>query len=173
MAGAFKELDEFLDDSLTLPIGGKAYEVPAVPGRDGLWAQKLLAEVERAKDAGQADAGKLDDGDERLLYQRMLGPVFDEMLTDGVSWQRISHAAMTVFFWTTADRDTAEKYWTAGGDPERLGSAGSPNRASRRASAAAANTTRKRASTSGTKAAKTSARKKPGSPGKKSSPSGG
>lgn len=161
MAG-FKELDEFLDDSLPLPIGGKTYAVPAVSGRDGLWAQRVVEEVQRAKEAGEADAGKLDDGDERMLYQRMLGPVFEEMLDDGVTWQRLSHAAMTVFFWTTVSREAAEKYWESGGNPEAPTSAGSPNRASRRASAAAANKTRSRASSSGTKARKGSARKKKG-----------
>jgi len=160
----FGELNEFLDDSITLPVPGKegtkSYVIPSVDGKTGLWAQRLLDEVERARDAGEADAGKLDDGDERLLYERMLGPVLDEMLEDGVKWQKISHAAMTVFFWTTASREKAVQYWRAGGDPERLRSAGSPNRASRRASAAAARTTRKPGSTSGTKAPKGSAKKK-------------
>ena len=169
MAEMFEELDDFLDDSLTLPMGGKEYVVPAVPGRDGLWAQRVLEEVERAKKEGDADAGKLDDGDERLLYQRMLGPTFDEMLADGVTWQRISHAAMTVFFWTISSRDTAVKYWRAGGDPERLRPAG--NRRSRRASEAAERTTRKQGSGSGTKARKTSAKGKK-SRGGKSSASG-
>lgn len=174
MGTGFEELDDFLDDSLTLPINGRDYVIPAVPGKDGLWAQRVLEEVERAKKDGDADAGRLDDGDERLLYQRMLGPVFDEMLDDGVTWQRISHAAMTVFFWTTSSRETAEKYWKSGGDPERLRSAGStPRQGSRRASAAAGSTTRSPGSTSGTKAAKTSARKSKVSAGKKSSKSGG
>ena len=80
----FGELNEFLDDSITLPVPGKdgtkSYVIPSVDGKTGLWAQRLLDEVERARDAGEADAGKLDDGDERLLYERMLGPVLDEML---------------------------------------------------------------------------------------------
>jgi len=158
----FGELDEFVDDSITLPVPGKdgtkAYVIPSVDGKTGLWAQRLLEEVERARETGDADAGKLDDGDERLLYERMLGPVLGEMLDDGVRWQKISHAAMTVFFWTTAGRDKAIQYWRAGGDPERLRSAG--NRASRRASEGAARTTRKRASGNGTKARKSSAKKR-------------
>lgn len=159
----FGELSEFLDDSITLPVPGKDgtkdYVIPSVDGKTGLWAQHLLEEVERAREDGNPDAGKLDDGDERLLYERMLGPVLGTMLDDGVRWQTISHAAMTVFFWTTAGRDAAIKYWKAGGSPERLRSAGSPNRASRRASAAAANTTRKQGSTSGTRASKGKAKK--------------
>lgn len=161
----FGELSEFLDDSITLPVPGKddlskPYVIPSVDGKTGLWAQHLLEEVDRAREAGNPDAGKLNDGDERLLYERMLGPVLDEMLDDGVKWQKISHAAMTVFFWTTAGREKAIQYWRAGGDPERLRSAGSPNRASRRASEAAARKTRKRASTSGTRASKTKGKKK-------------
>ncbi|GAA2298283.1 hypothetical protein GCM10010402_66100 [Actinomadura luteofluorescens] len=155
----FEELEEFIDDTLPLPIHGKTYVIPAVDGKTGVWAQKILAEIERAKDAGQADAGKLNDGDERILIERMLGPVLDEMVEDEVKWPRISHAGMTVFFWTVVDRAAAAKYWKSGGDPEALGSAAGQNRRSRRASEAAERTTRKRASTSGTKARKTSAKK--------------
>lgn len=171
---AFRDLDEFFADFLELPIGGKTYRVPDVPAADGLWAQRIVEEIRKAKRAGDADAGKLDDGDERLLYQRMLGPVFDEMMADGVGWSKVTHAGMTAFIWATNDREAAEKYWESGGDPEALGSAGSTqNRASRRASAAAARTTQKRASTSGTKAPSSSAaRKTRGSAGTKPSTPG-
>jgi hypothetical protein len=167
----FEELEEFGDDVLELPIHGVTYVIPAVDGATGLWAQRLLETVEAAKEAGDVDAGQLDDDDERLLYQKMLGPTFDEMLDNGVNWQRLGHAAMTVFFWTTTTREQAEAYWKAGGDPNRARSAASPNRASRRASAAAARTTRSRASTSGTKASPTS-RKTRGSAGRTSSATG-
>lgn len=169
----FEELEEFEDDVLELPIHGKTYAIPAVDGATGLWAQRLLETVEAARAEGDIDAGKLDDKDERILYERMLGDALDEMLADGVNWQRIGHCAMTVFFWTTTTRQQAEAFWKAGGDPERARSAASPNRASRRASAAAASKTPSRASTSGTRAPKTSAaRKTRGSAGPKSSPSG-
>lgn len=166
----FGELNEFLDDSITLPLPGrngktKVYEIPAVDGETGLWAERLFAEIMKAHEGGKPDAGKLDDGDERIFYERMLGDTLGEMIADGVKWPRISHAAMTVYTWTTTNRDTAVKYWDAGGNPESVRPAG--NRASRRASAAAARSTKKRASGSGTKARKTSAKSK-GSPGRKS-----
>ncbi|TDD90772.1 DUF7426 family protein [Actinomadura rubrisoli] len=166
---AFTELDEFFDDTITLPIGGKPYIIDGVSGEDGLWAQRLVDAIERAKKEEDVDVGKLDDGDERLLYQRMLGDTFDEMLSDKVKWAKIGHAAMTVFFWTTQNKTVAEQYWQAGGDPEALGSAEpTPNRASRRASAAAARSTRSPAPTNGTRARSTSAAKKPASRSKKS-----
>ncbi|WP_242908669.1 DUF7426 family protein [Actinomadura terrae] len=171
----FEDIDEVFDSSLTLPINGKKYRIPPVSGLDGLWAQRVVEEIRKAKNGGDVDAGKLNDGDERLLYQRMLGPVFEEMLADGVKWDRISHAGMTMFLWTTATHDDAESYWKAGGDiPEALGSAEStPNRASRRASAAAERTTKRQVSTSGTRAPKTSAAKRSASPGATSSENGG
>ncbi|TYK47153.1 DUF7426 family protein [Actinomadura decatromicini] len=157
----FEDVDELFDSSLTLPINGKKYRIPAVSGFDGLWAQRVVEEIRKAKAGGDVDAGKLNDGDERLLYERMLGPALDEMLKDGVEWERIGHAGMTMFLRTTASREDAQAYWKAGGDlPEADGSAGSPNRATRRASAAAARSTKKQGSTSGTRARKGSAKKR-------------
>lgn len=171
---AFGEVDEFLDDVLELPIGGKTYVIEAVDGETGLWAQRIVETLQAARKAGDVDAGKLSDGDERILVERMLGDTLNEMLADGVKWPRISHAGMTAFFWTTMDQETAEAYWKSGGNPEAARSAEStPPRASRRASGGAASSMRSRASTSGTRAPKTSAaRKTRGSAGRTSSASG-
>ena len=170
---AFEELEEFEDDVLELPIQGKTYVVEAVDGETGLWAQRIVETVQAARQAGDVDAGRLSDGDERILCERMLGSALREMLDDGVKWPRISHAGMTVFFWTTMDRETAEKYWKSGGNPEAARSAAStPQRGSRRASEGAANTTRKQGSGSGTKASPTKARPTRGSAGRTSSASG-
>lgn len=173
----FKDLDEFLDDGssgLELPIGGKVYKVPDLDGPTGLWAERLAAALGRDDDEG-ADA--LDDGDERILAERMLGSALEEMVADGVAWPKIRIAGMTAFFYHVDQPEAARRYWEAGGNPEAAGPAEEetqPNRASRRASAAAARTTRKRASGSGTKAkaSKPSSGKKAGSPGRKSSTSG-
>lgn len=174
----FKDLDEFLDDGssgLELPIGGKVYKVPDLDGPTGLWAERLAAALGRDDDDG-ADA--LDDGDERILAERMLGSALEEMVSDGVAWPKIRIAGMTAFFYHVDQPEAARRYWEAGGNPEAAGPAQEegtqPNRASRRASAAAARTTRKRASGSGTKAkaSKPSSGKKAGSPGRKSSTSG-
>lgn len=175
---AFKDLDEFLTGSsgLELPIGGKVYAIPDLDGPTGLWAQRMWEDIGRARAGGDEEAGKFDDADERLLVERMLGSALEEMLGDGVTWTRIQTAGMTAYLYFAVGEEAARKYWEAGGDPEAMSPATEtpPNRASRRASAAAARTTRKAASGSGTKAkaSKPSSGKKAGSPGRKSSTSG-
>lgn len=90
------------------------------------------------------------DRDEVDLYERLLSAeVFERMLTDRVSWQKIKRAALTVIVWVMADKATAEQMWETG---PAQGEAPAPNRAARRAvsRSAGASTTRSAASTSGT-----------------------
>ncbi|MFF0770981.1 hypothetical protein ACFYUK_19000 [Nonomuraea wenchangensis] len=141
-----KALDEFFDDTLGLPIGGKEYVIPAPDAETGLLCQRLM-QAGVAAAAGQetdlSDLADLDDDQETDLYRRCLGPVYDQLLADKVTWPRIKHAGVTAFLWIAVDLDAAMKYWESGGDPEAL----APNRA---ASEAAASTTRSRGSTNGT-----------------------
>src|SRR5262245_50084393 len=104
----FRDLDEVFDDSLRLPIGGKTYVVPPADARLGLYCQRLLA-------AGiDAHAGRtpvfptqLDDAQELDLYQRCLGPVYNELVADGVTWPKIRHAGTTAYLWTAGDKELA------------------------------------------------------------------
>lgn len=141
-----KALDEFFDDTLTLPVGGKEYTIPAPDAETGLLCQRLM-QAGVAAAAGQqtdlSDLAELDDDQETDLYKRCLGPVYDQLIADKVTWPRIKHCGVTAFLWIAADLDTAMKFWDAGGAPEAL----APTRA---ASEAAASTTRSRGSTSGT-----------------------
>lgn len=160
---AFQKLDEFLDDTLLLPgVNGKDYVVESPDGKTGIWCQKLLergADAKRREKLGLEpdEDAKLDDIAEHELYERVLGPVLQEMLDDGVKWKKIQHCGVTALFWCAGNTETAEKYWNAGGDPEELARL-APNRATRRASGSktkagggAGSRTRKAASTSGTK----------------------
>ncbi len=140
----FRDLDEFFDDTLPLPIGGKVYVVPPASAETGLFCQRLMEAGVDAANGKDTDLASLDDEGERDLYQRVLGPVYGELKANGVSWPKIKHAGITAFLWIAGDRDTAQKYWEAGdGGPE----AEAPTRAERRAAAA---TTQRRGSTSGT-----------------------
>lgn len=151
MAGGFKVLDEFLGDSLDLPIKCKdgavrTFHIPACSAEDGLRVQSLVESGARmANDGTPMDAEVLDDAAEMDLYRTALGSAYDDLFSN-LDWPRFKHAAMTAVLWITVGIDTAEQYWNADGDPSQL----APNRAARRASSAAAKSTPRRGSTSGT-----------------------
>ncbi len=146
----FQDLDEFFDDSLPLPVGGKWYRISAPDAEVGLLCQRLMHAGLAAEQGEQVDDPKLNelaavvlnDDEERDLYQRVLGPVFDELRADGVSWPKIQHVGATALVWVAAGKEAAAKIWASGG----TGEAPAPNRATRRATAAAAKSTRSRGS---------------------------
>ena len=165
MTSQFADLRDFFDGSLRLPIGGVTYTVPPVSAVDGLWAQSLLDVTTKAQAGGDVTdaAGKLDDDDERNLYQRMLGSAYEKMIADGVDWPSIARAGQTAFVFLTMGEDAAVKFWEGGS-----GNAPAPNREERRkVSKGSGSKTRRRASTAGT-----TPRKKAASPGGTSSPTG-
>jgi len=142
----FKDLDEFFDDSLRLPVGGRTYVIPAPDAEVGLLCQRLM-NAGIAAEAGEAVDGEeltklaavvLDDDQEQDLYKRILGPVYDELFTDGLTWPKIQHIGTTALIWVAAGTDAAVKFWSTSGE------APAPNRATRRA--AAARSTRSRGS---------------------------
>ncbi|WP_046495080.1 DUF7426 family protein [Streptomyces odonnellii] len=149
--GRFKALDDFQDDALTLPVrfrDGTMRDViiPGPSAEVGLKIQKVMESGLALAVAG-ADPSQevLDDARELDLYRDALGPRHDELLA-GLDWPFFKHVAITAVLWIAHDSETAERYWTAGGDPSRQ----APNRETRRASSAAAKSTRTRGSTSGT-----------------------
>ncbi|MFD6885140.1 hypothetical protein [Streptomyces sp. NPDC059957] len=152
---AFEALGELLDEALTLPIRGKPYRVPAPSAEVGLLTQALVHAAAVAADGGRADEQVLADAAERNHYRDVLGPTYDELIADGVSWPELKHAALTCMVWIAQDRVAAERFWNSGGDPNRL----APNRAARRRSGGAS-TTKSPASTSGTSTPSAPARAK-------------
>ncbi|MFF4454987.1 hypothetical protein [Streptomyces goshikiensis] len=152
----FEALGELLDEALTLPLGGKPYRVPAPTAEVGLLTQALVHAAAVAADGGRADEQVLADAAERNHYQDVLGPAYDEMLADGVSWPELKHAALTCMVWIAQDRSAAERFWNSAGDPNRL----APNRQARRQSGGA-NSTRNPGSGSGTSTRPAPARAKP------------
>lgn len=153
MAG-FKVLEEFLGDSLDLPMqcrDGKVrtFHIAGPSAEDGLKVEKLMETgIKLAADPEAApDATALDDLAELNLYRAALGDTYDEAVAQ-LDWARFRHVALTAVLWISQGLDAAEKFWdTAGGDPSQTGPA---NREQRRASSRAAKSTPSRASRSGT-----------------------
>ncbi|GAA4600341.1 hypothetical protein GCM10023194_81410 [Planotetraspora phitsanulokensis] len=145
----FRDLDEFFDPTLKLPVGGKTYVIQPPSAEVGLLCQRLM-QASIAHESGQDVDGEglnklaqvvLDDDQERDLYQRILGATFDELVADGVDWAKVQHVGTTALVWVAAGEDAAAKIWE-----DRSGEAAAPNRATRRSTAAAARSTRSRGS---------------------------
>jgi len=116
---AFKELEEFFDAQITLPILGREYVIESPDAETGLLCQRIMASaatVMAGGEASEADTAKirLDDDEERDLYERLLGAAWDQMIADKVPWTLIKHAGSTALVWVTAGRDDAEAFWEAG-----------------------------------------------------------
>jgi len=123
MSYDFPDLEGVIDPFLPLPIRGKVYRVPAVSAEVGLRCQALVHRALRIKagvnvDAEGVSALRLDDDEEREFAESMLGPVFGEMIADGVPWVYVQRAATTTFVWTTADRAKAAEVWREADSPE-------------------------------------------------------
>lgn len=120
---AFKELDEWFDSSLKLPIKGKVYRIESVDAATGVWCQRLMSVAVQAssgKKVSEKDVASLDlDDDQELdLYQRTMGDTYAEMVDDGIPWEWIKHAGTTTLLWIANGTDAAEAFWNAGGNPE-------------------------------------------------------
>lgn len=154
----FKALDGALDgDALELPIpsekhpDGRVYRIPDPPADLGMRVSRLVTGAIAAYQTGAApDTQLLDDQAEGDIVERLLGPALVEMRADGVRWSMIRHAGMTAMMWVALGEDAAAAYWESGsgGRPGEATPAGG-NRASRRASEAAARRTLSQASTNG------------------------
>lgn len=145
-----RDLDDVLGEgTLDLPIGGKVYRVRDPDAETGILCARLMLDTVRAVDADDPDAlpDDLANTDEPSFYRRVLGPVYEDMLADGVPYSRLKLAVQTAVLWIAHGRDAAETYWERGGS---AGEAPAPNRKSRRASGGTGQSTRKRGSTGGT-----------------------
>ncbi|GAB2918716.1 hypothetical protein ACFMQL_20565 [Nonomuraea fastidiosa] len=164
----FKDLDEFFDPTLKLPVGGKTYVIPPPSAEVGLLCQRLMHASLTAQSGQQVDEEGLnqlaelvfDDEQEKDLYRTILGPVWDELLADGVVWPKIQHIGQTALVWVAAGMEAAAQHWEAG----PVGEAAAPTRTA----AAAAKSTRARGSASGTTRTTASRRQAAASPGKTS-----
>ncbi|MEU8760642.1 hypothetical protein [Streptomyces sp. NPDC048659] len=150
---AFKTLDEFLGDSLDLPVKCtdgevRTFHIEGPSAENGLLVEKLMETgLKLAADPdAEPDSAALDDLAELNLYEAALGDTFPK-LRENLDWPRFRHVALTAVIWISQGLDAAETYWNAGGDPSQAGPA---NREQRRASSRAAKSTPKPGSRSGT-----------------------
>lgn len=116
----FRDLNEFFDSALELPVRGKLYRIESPDAATGLWCQRLFnvaVAASSGQDVTEDDAAKLklDDDQERDLFQRLLGDTLDEMVSDGLKWSEIQHVGKTAFFWTALGAEQAEQFWNTGG----------------------------------------------------------
>lgn len=171
---AFEDLGDWAElTGLRLPIGGKTYALPPVGSALGIRIVAIMelgSDLANGNEPNTADTELLSDGDERALYQEILGPVFAEMLADGVPWAALKHAAMTAMIDVVYDRERAERYWATRlgkTTPAKKPAKKPTDRRPRKATATRTST----ASTAGTTQSR--ARKKAAAPrGRRSSPSG-
>jgi hypothetical protein len=130
---------------LVFPIGEKTYTVCSINERDfaeGLRWQQIFAGVE--PEPPSEEQPKL-----------ILGPVFDEMIADGVPANAIARASYATLTDFQLGREAAEEAWSAGINPEALAAALAAKQTTQKqtpsSSTAAAPKTRSRASTNGTR----------------------
>jgi hypothetical protein len=120
---AFKQLEEFFDAQITLPIRGKKYVIESPDAETGLLCQRIMASAATVMAGGEIseeDTAKirLDDEEERDLYERLLGAAWGQMFADKVPWTLVKHAGSTALVWVTSSREEAEAFWEAGPKPE-------------------------------------------------------
>ena len=148
-----KAYEEFAQEPLAFPIGGKVYTVPPLGFADGIRLQRVLA----------GDDDTLDDAPAEEGWRLVLGSAFDEMVADKVPMEALARAGFTAMTDFQFGREQAERVWEAGLDPKALADAvaaatkavadSTPSR-----STGAANATRKRASSTGTTSQKATKR---------------
>ena len=119
-----RDLDEFFDPTLRLPIRGKVYVVASPDAKTGLRVQRLMSTGAVAAMGGEVSDADLeslefDDDEERDLYLRILGPAYDEMLADGLPWEIVQHAGQTALMWVAFGREAAERVWESVGEAHR------------------------------------------------------
>lgn len=122
---SFKDLDDFFDPTLRLPIRGKVYVVKSPDAKLGVKVQRLVALGFAAAggadmSAADLDSLNLDDEQERDLYPRLLGDAYTEMVDDDLPWEWVKHAGSTALMWVGAGIEAAEEFWeSAPGEPRR------------------------------------------------------
>jgi hypothetical protein len=159
MSGAtFEALDAFLDDYLDLPVKGRdgqtrVYRIEEPSAEDGIRIERITSLAARLAAGGKApDSRVLDDEEELDLYRMCLGDAYEQLRTE-LKWGAFKHVALTVMFWVTTDKETAEQFWKTGQPGKAPKNRAERRQASRGSSASGtASTTPSPASTSGTKA---------------------
>lgn len=122
----FKDLDDVFDSAMPLPIGGKVYKIRSTDAQTGLWLQSVTQIASRRMDVPDGEEPpeltdreiaslELDDDEEVDFMERMLGPVLQELLDDGVEWEKIKLVGQTATIRAMSGDEAAEEFWNNGG----------------------------------------------------------
>lgn len=155
----YKELDKFLDPSLTLPYRGRKYTVPDPGWESVLWLEgkmKVLGRAASGAELDDADREVLSDADTDALFEVALGSAYDEMIDDGCPSTFVKHAGLTAVMHWAVGEEQARAFWESGGDPELM-AASVGNRRARRA----AQSTQRQGSRNGTSRNRRGGRRSP------------
>jgi hypothetical protein len=106
----FPELDASLGESLDLPVPlpsgqTKTYSVPPVDAETWTWLSVRFA---------ARDDEEVDDTGETTLWQRCLGPVYDQLVEDRAGWEQIRRCGLTALAWHVQGEEHAMKVWVGG-----------------------------------------------------------
>ena len=101
---AFKDLSEFFDPDLRLPIRGKTYTITSPNAEQGIKIRAMFADDEHV----------VTNDEELAEIRAMLGPVWDEMQADGVSWIEMMHAGRTALMYYGISPAIGETHWDRG-----------------------------------------------------------
>lgn len=142
-----RELREFHDPHLHLPIGGKTYTVESPDADKGLRLRRMLSDpdVRWTDEEELAELAQLLGAtvelDAATGDPRYVGGTWQEMREDGVSWPELVHAGRTALVYFGQSAALGEIYWetalTSAGNPlpPTPEKAAGANRAARRAAA--------------------------------------
>ena len=142
-ASSFEEPEKFPE--------GKTYRVPSPSAKVGLWLTGLNDIAVRAAAGVELDDTdlaklRLDDDEEKTLYQRVLGPVYDEMIADGVIYTALQKVGRDAYLCFAFSQDSADAALAGMGE-----AAARATRATRRRTAKKTGGSKsRRASTAGT-----------------------
>ena len=108
-----KAYEEFAQEPLTFPIGGKQYVCPPLGFVDGIRLQRILI--------GQDES--LNDAPPEEAWKLILGGAFEEMCADKVPMEAVARAGFTAMTDFQFGREQAERVWESGLDPKALAEA--------------------------------------------------
>ncbi|MGW2095780.1 DUF7426 family protein [Promicromonospora sukumoe] len=97
---ALKDLADFFEPDLHLPIRGKQYRIPA----------PTYGEAKRLREVVVANSA-LPVTEQTSEAIKVLGPALDEMVADDLPWPMILHAGRTAIAHYGASPDIAEIHW--------------------------------------------------------------
>lgn len=113
---SFRDVEEYLDPTIKLPIRGKIYVIESPDAKTGLWVQAIMTAAAQLRAGVEPSTGGLeslvlDDDEERDAMKRVLGATFDELAADRVPWEFVKHAGQTVMVWIMHGKPAAERFW--------------------------------------------------------------